>query len=133
MKKVEEEFFIGQMAVINREFTLDFVEQSLHVISNYNQIFEKALRMKDGLPIAPWFLAEGLVIELLYEEFSGYQLLMMQKELLYLELVYIGDTITAEIEVIDINEKRKWLTAKVLCRNERENVVIKGQIVLQIQ
>jgi len=46
--------------------------------------------------------------------------------------VYVGDVITAELEIIDINMERNWHTQKVTCFNQSGNEVIKGQVVILI-
>ena len=40
-------------------------------------------------------------------ELPGVPCVMMQKELVFIEPVRIGDTITAEVEVIDVNHRTK--------------------------
>ena len=57
---------------------------------------------------------------------------MMQKELVFIQPVRMGDTITAEVEVIDVNLERNWITEKVRCMNEYGIDVIKGQIILKL-
>lgn len=46
--------------------------------------------------------------------------------------VHIGDMISAELEVIDINLNRDWVTQKVTCYNQAGIEVIKGQVVILV-
>lgn len=133
MRKVKDCYFIGQIASINRTFTKADVKKWGSLTGDHNLVYERGLTsMEINKPIVPGILSEGLISEVISNELPGCPCVMMQKELLFIHPVHIGNTITAEIEIININVPRRWITEKVRCMNESGIEVIKGQIVLKI-
>ncbi|HEX7063696.1 MAG TPA: hypothetical protein VF199_01385, partial [Bacillales bacterium] len=59
--------------------------------------------------------------------------LLLNKELVFPNPVFVGESITAQIEVVDINLERRWVTEKVICTKENGREVIRGQIVLFVE
>lgn len=133
MKKGEDRYFIGQIARMKRTFTLDdvkkwrFFTRNIHVFYEQERLLEK----ERGLMV-PAILSEGLISEVIGIELPGRPYVLMQKELVFIHPVYINNTITAEVEIIDMNVQRRWITEKVTCMNEDGKDVIKGQIVLKL-
>lgn len=82
--------------------------------------------------VIPGLLTDGLIMEVSSKKIPGSPGLLLQKELLYHSPAYVGDTITAKIEVIDIDQKRNWLTLMVKCMNQAGKEVITGQIVAYV-
>jgi 3-hydroxybutyryl-CoA dehydratase len=93
-------------------------------------VFQPGLRFE--LPLVPGILCEGLIVEAINRELFGIITVMLKKELVFLHPVHIGDTITVEIETIDVNKQMNWITEKVRCINESGNEVVKGQIIMKI-
>jgi 3-hydroxybutyryl-CoA dehydratase len=77
-------------------------------------------------------LAEGLINQVISEKLPGSACLLLQKELVYYHPVHVGDVITAELAIIDINLERSWVTQKVTCFNQAGSEVIKGQVVILV-
>ena len=82
--------------------------------------------------IIPALLVEGLVTQVITDKLPGCACVLLQKELIYYHPVYIGDEITAELTIVDINYDRDWVTQKVICFNQNGTEVIKGQIVIYV-
>lgn len=133
MKTGEDRYFIGQIARMKRTFTLDDVKQWGCFTRNIHVFYEQEpLLAKERQLIVPAILSEGLISEVIGIELSGRPYAFMQKELVFIHPVYINNRITAEVEIIDMNVQRKWITEKVTCMNEEGMDVIKGQIVLKL-
>jgi 3-hydroxybutyryl-CoA dehydratase len=131
MSHTIDQMFIGQIARSKRvftgedvrlysELTLDFslVYQENHVGSIYTK------------PIIPGILTEGLVHHTISSKLPGSPCILLQKELVFYRPLHIGDEVIAELEVIDINEARNWVTLKVTCYNQSGTEVVKGQAVI---
>ena len=83
-------------------------------------------------PIVPGLLTEGLVTQVISDRLPGGACILLQKEFIFSHPVHVGDVITAELEIIDINEERKWITERVTCYNQLGIEVIKGQVVILV-
>lgn len=138
MKAVKSDlsdFYIGQYSTIERVFTKEDVEEILKLSREentvyFNEDFMKKANMKGT--VVPGLLTDGLIMEVSSKKIPGSPGLLLQKELLYHHPVYVGDKVTAKIEVIDIDHKRKWLTLMVTCTNQDGVEVITGQIVAYV-
>lgn len=127
------ELFIGQIARLQRIFTEADVKQCNELTQDYNAIYqsnEKVWKNRYSQPIVPGLLTEGLVTQVITEKFPGCACVLLQKEMVYYHPVYVGDAITAELSIIDINPERNWVTQKVTCFNQTGTEVIKGQVVI---
>jgi 3-hydroxybutyryl-CoA dehydratase len=46
--------------------------------------------------------------------------------------VRIGDTITAKVEVVGLNDEKQRVTLKTICTNQKQEVVIEGEALIKI-
>ncbi|MFF5398462.1 MaoC/PaaZ C-terminal domain-containing protein [Peribacillus butanolivorans] len=132
MEKVDC-YFIGQIARVQRTFTEDDVKRWSLLTQDFNDVYDPEFFSKDfGRPLVPGILSEGLLTEAISKELPGGPCVIIQKELVFIHPVQIDNTITAEIEIIDMNVQRNWITIKVRCRNELRIDVIQGKIILKL-
>jgi 3-hydroxybutyryl-CoA dehydratase len=131
MSLTNSELFIGQTARLQRVFTEADVQQCNELTKDFNQIYQKSSwKKRYSQPIVPALLVEGLITQVISDKLPGCACVLLQKELIYYHPVHIGDAITAELLVIDINQERNWVTQKVICFNQNGTEVIKGQVVI---
>lgn len=123
MEKVDC-YFIGQIARKQKRISQVEVNQWNQLTQDFNEIYQQGF--------VPGIVSEGLITEVISKELPGVPCVIMQKELIFLHPVQIGNLITAEIEIIDLNVQHNWITQKVTCINEKGIDVIKGQIVLKL-
>ncbi|HBI04567.1 MAG TPA: hypothetical protein DDY49_11125 [Paenibacillaceae bacterium] len=123
MEKVDC-YFIGQIARKQRMISQVEVNRWNQLTKDFNEIYQQGF--------VPGIVSEGLITEVISKELPGVPCVIMQKELVFLHPVHIGNRITAEIEIIDLNVQHNWITQKVTCTNEKGIDVIKGQIVLKL-
>ncbi|MFD4819040.1 hotdog family protein [Peribacillus butanolivorans] len=132
MEKVDC-YFIGQIARVQRTFTEDDVKRWSLLTQDFNDVYDPEFFSKDfGRSLVPGILSEGLLTEAISKELPGGPCVIIQKELVFIHPVQIDSTITAEIEIIDVNVQRNWITIKVRCRNELRIDVIQGKIILKL-
>ncbi|MFB7640077.1 hypothetical protein [Peribacillus butanolivorans] len=132
MEKVDC-YFIGQIARVQRTFTEDDVNRWSLLTQDFNDVYDPEFFNKDlGRSLVPGILSEGLLTEAISKELPGGPCVIIQKELVFIHPVQIDNTITAEIEIIDVNVQRNWITIKVRCRNELRIDVIQGKIILKL-
>lgn len=130
-----EDLFIGKIARMQRIFTDEEVKICEKLTKDHSPVYnlnEEIWKNYYDQPIVPGLLAEGLINQVISEKLPGVACLLLQKELIFYLPVYVGDIITAELEIIDINVERNWVTQKVTCMNQSGSEVIKGQVVIVI-
>ncbi|WP_165820819.1 MaoC/PaaZ C-terminal domain-containing protein [Pueribacillus theae] len=127
------DLFVGQVARIQRTFT----EEDVHLCNTLTREFNSVYKREENVwkphfdgPIVPGLLSEGLITEVISTKLPGTACVLLQKEIIFCHPIYIGDTISAELQVIDINHERNWITQKVSCYNQNGKEVVKGQVVV---
>ena len=80
--------------------------------------------------IAHGMLSAGFISNVLGTKLPGAGAVYMKQELSFLAPVYIGDTITARVEVIDLNTEKNRVTLKTTCTNQEGTLVMDGQAML---
>lgn len=135
MRSVISKLFIGQIARLQRSFTFEDVKKYNELTIDYNDVYHpdtETWRRHYDRPVVPGILAEGLINQVISDELPGGPCVLLQKELIFSHPVHIGDEITAELEIVDINYQRNWITQKVTCFNQFRCEVIKGQVVIML-
>ncbi len=80
--------------------------------------------------IAHGMLPAGLISAILGTKLPGPGTIYLKQELKFLAPVKIGDTITAKVEVIEINKDKKKVRLKTTCTNQDGTVVLDGEAVV---
>ncbi|MDQ0219436.1 enoyl-CoA hydratase [Peribacillus cavernae] len=135
MNLVIAEMFTGQIARLQRIFTESDVRLCNELTKDFSPVYqpnEDGWKKYYEKPIVPGLLTEGLITQVISEKLPGGACILLQKELVFYHPVHVGDEITAELEIIDINLARNWVTQKVTCYNQTGNEVVKGQVVILV-
>ncbi|RNB87644.1 enoyl-CoA hydratase [Brevibacillus fluminis] len=133
MQTILAEFFIGQSDVMQRTFTQEDVTLYITLTGDNNPVFtnqELIEKTKFGRPFVPGILTEGLVSEVITKKLPGTPAAVLQKELIFHHPVFVGDSVTAELQIIDIDYKRRWITEKITCYNQDGKEVVTGQVLI---
>lgn len=77
--------------------------------------------------IAHGLLSAGLISTIIGTILPGPGTIYLKQELNFIAPVYIGDTITAFVEVLDINVSKNRVLLKTICRNQENKLIIEGQ------
>jgi 3-hydroxybutyryl-CoA dehydratase len=125
-----ETLFIGQISRVQKTFTAEDVRKWNHLTHDDNPVYREGIYFVN--PLVPGILCEALIIEAISKEFANRSCCLVKKELLYLSPVHIGEKVTAEVETIDVNQERNWITQKVTCVNATGKEVVIGQVILKI-
>ncbi|MBW1893319.1 MAG: MaoC family dehydratase [Deltaproteobacteria bacterium] len=80
--------------------------------------------------IAHGMLSAGFISAILGNHLPGPGSIYIKQELNFLAPVYIGDTITARAEVIEVDMEKNRVTLKTDCFNQDGKAVIEGKAVL---
>lgn len=80
--------------------------------------------------IAHGMLSAGFISNVLGTKLPGNGAVYMKQEIAFLAPVYIGDTITARAEVLEINTEKNRVTLKTTCTNQEGKMVVDGTALL---
>jgi 3-hydroxybutyryl-CoA dehydratase len=93
---------------------------------------EYARRTRYGKRTAHEFLAAGLISAVLSTRLPGPGAVCLSQQLEFLSPIFVGDTITAQVEVTAWQPEKLILTLKTNCSNHEARQVIAGQAVVMI-
>lgn len=127
--------FTGQTATLQRVFTNEDVKISSELTKDFSPVYNQDGNVWQAYfnrPIIPALLTEGLITEIISKDLPGIPCVLLQKDLVFYSPVHVGDEITAEMVIIDINLERNWVTQKVTCYDQESKEVIKGQVVVLV-
>lgn len=88
---------------------------------------ERSKRGRFGRRIAQGMLSIGLVSAAIGTQMPGTGTIYVSQTIKFLRPVYIGDTITAEVEVIEIMKDRGMVRLKTTCTNQYGEEVLTGE------
>jgi 3-hydroxybutyryl-CoA dehydratase len=80
--------------------------------------------------IAHGLLVAGLISAVIANQLPGPGTIYIRQEVNFLAPVYIGDTITAWVEVTELDGDKNRATLKTVCENQDGKAVIEGQALL---
>lgn len=125
----QEKFQLGMKAsttkIITNEDVLKFAEISTDI--NPVHIDEEAARNSMfGRRIAHGILVSGLISAVLGNKLPGPGSIYMGQELKFMAPVFIGDEITAEVEIIELIPEKSRIKLSTICKNQDGKVVITG-------
>ena len=98
--------------------TGDLNPTHINVEESKRSIFEK--RVVHGI------LTAGLISAVIGMQLPGPGTTYLSQDLKFIEAVFIGDTIKAIVNVIDINKEKNIVTLLTTCHNQNNHIVIKG-------
>ncbi len=127
------DFAIGQRASLSKTITEDDVNTFAELIGDFNPIHvdeEYARQSRFGRRIAHGVFTVGLISSVLGNELPGPGSIYLSQQIDFSAPVYIGDTITATVEVIAWQPDKRIITLKTDCHNQDETQVATGQAVL---
>lgn len=75
-------------------------------------------------------MSAGFISTVIATQLPGPGTIYVRQELDFTAPVYIGDTITASVEVLQIDMDKNRITLRTICENQNEKVVIEGEAVV---
>lgn len=121
---------IGSKANIVKQITKEDIENFSNISLDNNPVHLNEEYAKNTIfnkRIAHGILVAGLISAVLGTKLPGEGSIYLGQTLEFLKPVYIGDTISAEVEVIDIIENKSIYILKTICKNQKNEIVIKGE------
>jgi acyl dehydratase len=78
-------------------------------------------------PIAPGIFTAGLISAVIGTELPGPGAIYLSQTLKFVKPVRSGDTITARVEVLEVQADRNRIRLQTVCRNQRGEDVLSGE------
>lgn len=128
-------FKVGDMACYTRMVTSDLITELADVSEDYNPLHiddEYAQKTVFGAKIAHGLFCIGLISRVIGMQLPGEGSVFVNEKLNYRKPVYVGDSITAYVEIISIDEKKSFVEVEIRCVNQKEEVVMDGTSLLKI-
>lgn len=130
-----DQFNIGDSAEFTKTITEYDVYQYAGVTGDFNpahidEVYAKETFFKKR--IAHGMLAGGLISAVLGTRLPGPGSIYLRQELNFTAPVYFGDTVTAKVEIVDINLGKKRITLKTICTNQDDKMVVDGEAVISL-
>lgn len=77
--------------------------------------------------IAHGMLSAGLISAVLGTKLPGEGSIYLEQSLKFVKPVFINDTITAMAEVIELYDEKNIVVLSTICKNQKDEIVLKGQ------
>ena len=124
-----QELKVGDSAQISKTITETDINDFAKVTGDFNPVhLDQAYAEKTIFNgrIAHGLLSVGLFSTILGNILPGHGTIYLSQEAKFLAPVRIGDTITAKVEVLELNAERNRVKFKTTCINQEGKVVIDG-------
>ena len=128
-----EDFKVGMKAHTSKTITETDVILFAGVSTDINPVHldeEAAKKGIFGKRVAHGILVSGLISAVLGNKLPGPGSIYMGQELKFLAPVFIGDTITAEVEIVELIPEKCRIKLNTTCTNQDGKVVIAGSALI---
>ncbi len=125
---------IGIHATRTRVITEDDVRIFAQASGDTNPIhLDQAFAAKTqfGRPIVHGMLAASIISAVLGNDLPGPGTIYLGQDLKFKAPVFVGDTISATVELVNYREDKHIATFKTICINQDGKVVLEGQAVVK--
>jgi len=132
---VRSDFYIGERASLTKTVSDADVATFAELIGDSNPLHvdeEYARRSRFGRRIAHGMFTGGLISAVLGNKLPGVGAIYLSQQIEFLAPVYIGDTITATVEVTAWQPDKRIITLMTDCYNQEELQVVTGKAVLLV-
>jgi 3-hydroxybutyryl-CoA dehydratase len=127
---------VGQRASFSKTVTEADVSSFAGLIGDFNPIHvdaEYARKTRFGRRVAQGMLAGGLISAVLGNRLPGPGAVYLSQQIEFLAPIFIGDTITACVEILSWQPEKRLVTLRTECYNQDDRQVITGQAVLLVE
>lgn len=123
----------GSSASFSKTITESDVATFAGLVGDFNPQHvdaEYARRSRLGKRTAHGMLAGGMISAVINTRLPGPGCTWLSQQLEFLAPIFIGDTLTARVEVVTWEPERRLVTLKTDCHNQDDRQVVAGQATL---
>lgn len=131
-----EELKIGMTDSITKVITSDDINSFAEISLDKNPLHldeEAASKGLFGRRVAHGILVSGLISAVLGTKLPGDGTIYLGQDLRFRKPVFIGDTITATVEVVELKADKHFVILKTTCTNQDGVEVISGQATVMVK
>lgn len=124
---------IGDTASRTKTITDDTLKAFAEASGDFNPIHldeDYAATTQFGRRIAHGMLTASIISAVLANDFPGPGTIYLGQDIKFKAPVFIGDTITATVEVIAYREDKRITTLSTTCVNQENTLVLEGEAVV---
>ncbi len=124
------DFKVGDNAALSRTITDEDIRDFAEVVGDNNPIHldeSFAKKSRFGRCIAHGMWGGALISAVLGTRLPGAGTIFLSQSLKFLSPVFPGDTITAQVTLINIREEKPILTFETICKNQNNDICIEGE------
>ncbi|MBE0643109.1 MAG: MaoC family dehydratase [Bacteroidetes bacterium] len=124
---------VGDTASFTKTISESDVYGFAGITGDFNPVHIDAVYAEQSMfkhRIAHGMLYAGFISTVLGTQLPGPGTIYLSQSLRFLKPVYIGDTITAEVEVTELLEEKNRVRLSTRCRNQDAVIVAEGESVL---
>jgi len=128
-----EDLKVGEKASARREITEELIQNFADVTGDFNPLHIDEEYAKDT--VFKGRIAHGMLVASLFSNLIGTKLpgpgtVYISQTLNFRRPVRIGDIVTAEVEVMQVDKKKGRAILYTCCRNQEKDVVLDGEAVV---
>ena len=126
---------VGDKASISKTITEHDIYTYAGIVGDFNPVHvneEMAKKTMFGGRIAHGMLIAGFISTVLGTALPGAGTIYLSQTVKFLAPVRIGDTITAEVEVVEKYDEKKRLKLKTVVYNQEGKVVVDGEALVML-
>lgn len=126
---------VGDSVTISKSFSEEDVMRFAEISTDNNPIHLDPVYAKEtvfGQRIVHGMLVASLFSGLIGNKLPGEGSVYLGQTLKFLKPVFLGEEVTARVEIINIREDKPIITLKTLCTNQSGEAVIEGEAVVKI-
>ncbi len=126
---------IGQSAEVTHTVTEEDIKTFGDLSGDYNPLHfdeEWAKTTMFNGRIAHGLLTAAFISTAIGMKLPGPGTIYLGQSMKFLGPVRIGDTITARVEIIELNDEKERITLKTMCTNQEGKLVIDGEAMLKV-
>jgi 3-hydroxybutyryl-CoA dehydratase len=127
---------VGDTASVTKTFTQEDVQKFAELSGDHNPIHldeEHARGTRFGRRIAHGMLTSSLISNVIGNELPGVGSIYLGQTLQFLAPVFPGDIITARATVTSVREDKPIVKLETVCKNQRDEIVIKGEATVLVE
>jgi 3-hydroxybutyryl-CoA dehydratase len=132
---IRSDFQLGERASFSKTVTEADVTTFAGLVGDFNPIHvdaEYARKSRFGRRVAHGMFTAGLISAVLGNKLPGPGTIYLSQQIEFLAPVYIGDTVTAAVEVTAWRPEKRIITLKTNVHNQDGKQVVTGKAVLLV-
>ena len=129
----KKSIYLGAVATMEKTFTEEDIQQFAKLTGDYGKLHTDAAfaaKYGFGRPVVHGILTGSLLSSIMGTTLPGAGTILMDEQLTFTAPVYAGDTITASMKLVHVEEKKRWYIGKFTgtCKKSDGTVAVEGTI-----